>query len=156
MVSTLALSVWGQVGVGLLCLAVMVIAFALLVMRTNKIEHRRNHHRPVICVCEVNGRIGIVLRRDYDEASRRYWKQYYDGKHYDSGHVAAPDGRRLQVEPLFNFKAWSPEYYTICYGCYVERATFDVPAVWKDEPGQIAEAHQYFHGKPWSGSLINW
>ena len=156
MFGALTLSFWGQIGVGLLGLAFLVLIFVLLVMRTNRVEHCKNHHRPIICVCEVNGRIGIVLRGDYDEASRRYWKQYYDGKYYDAGHVAAPDGRRLKVEPLFNFIAWSPEYYTICCGCYVERATFDVPAVYKNEPSQISEAYQYFHGKPWSGNLIHW
>ena len=157
MFSTLLLSFWGQqIVAGLIILAMIVVLFTLLVRRTNRVEHRREHYRPIICVCEVNGRIGVVLRDDLHKASREYWKQYYDGRHYDSGHVAAPDGRRLKVEPLFNFKGWSPEYYTICISCYVEQATFDVPAVGKDDPGQIAEAYQYFHGKPWNGELIRW
>jgi hypothetical protein len=152
----LALSFVQEIVLGfLLALFSMPVAW-LLDWWISRSKHRSSYHRPIICVCEVNGRMGVVLRRDYNEASRQYWKQYYDGKHYDAGHVVAPEGRRLQVEPLFNFKAWSPEYYTICFGCYVERAIFDVPAVLKDESGQIAEAHQYFHGKPWNGQLISW
>ena len=150
------LSFWVQIGIGLSILVASILVLILVIWWGNKIEHRRSHHRPIICICEVNGRIGVVLRRDYDEASRRYWKQYYDGKNYDSGHIAAPDGCRLEVEPLFNFKAWSPEYYQICYGCYVERAIFYVPAVGKDQSSEIAEAYQYFHGKPWDGRITPW
>jgi hypothetical protein len=143
-----------QLGIGI---AVIVFLFGGLIYLSSYIERRRHYHMPIICVCEVNGRIGIVLRDDYHKASKEYWKRYYDGKaHYDFGHVSAPFGRRLKVGPMFNFKAGSDEYYTICAACYVEHAVFDVPAVYKDEPSQMAEAYQYFHGKPWDGKLISW
>lgn len=106
-------------------------------------------------MCEVNGRIGVVLRRDYDEASRNYWKPYYDATaKYDSGSSTAPYGHRLEVSPVFVF-TWSGGYYELAQGCYVERATFDVPHVAAAQLNPIAEAFQYFHGYPWDGRLVS-
>jgi len=145
----------------LLCLgAVVLVLFGVIVafgVMAQRYEDRRKYHRPIVCMCEVNGRIGVVLRRDYNKASRRYWKPYYDAeKIYDAGYISAPDGFRIEVSPIFVFKAYSQEYYTLAYSCYVERAIFDVPLISKGELNPIAKAYQYFHGKPWKGDLINW
>lgn len=113
--------------------------------------------RPVICVCKVQGRVGVVLREDYDSASRKYWKPYYDGEEdYDAGHITAPCGQRLELAPVFVFEPQSREYYTLCYSCYVEQATFEVPFVAKEDLNPIGEAWKYFHKCAWPGHLIHW
>jgi len=113
--------------------------------------------KPVVRVCEENGRVGVVLRRDYDAVSKAEWQPYIDGtKQHDPGHVVAPFGRRLQLEPVFVFKSGSPEYFTLMYYCFVERAEFYVPCLRDNQMNDIASAWQYIFGKPFTGHLINW
>ena len=121
------------------------------------LEHPRAYHRPVVRVCVVNGKVGVVLRQDYDNASRQYWDPYYRGiLRYDAGHISAASGRRVVVDPVFVFTLRSPEYYTRVYGCYVEEALFHVRRMPDDGLNPLAKAHQHIHGKPWDGQLVNW
>lgn len=148
-------STFGSLCGGLVLL--LVVYVVVQVIRGARLEHRQKYHRPIICICRVNGKIGVVLRKDYDKASQDYWKPYYDGKEdYDAGHIMAPSGRRLGVSPVFVFERGSKEYYTLCYGCYVEQADFEVPWVPKESLNPIGEAWQYLHKHPWSGHLITW
>lgn len=90
-----------------------------------------------------------MLRRDYEEASRRYWDRYYAGNiRYDANNIRASSGRLLEVSPVFVFRSGSSEYFTLMHGCYVERATFHVPSVLKGEINPIDSAYLYLHGKP--------
>jgi hypothetical protein len=145
---------------GILCsgaFLLLVVYVIVQVIRGSRLEHQQRYHRPIICVCRVDGRVGIVLRKDYESASHQYWKPYYDGKEdYDAGHIMAPCGRRLEVSKVFVFEPHSREYYTICYECYVEQAMFEVPWVPKENLNPIGEAWQYLHKRPWSGHLITW
>lgn len=118
---------------------------------------KKDRTKPIVCVCEEQGRVGVVLRKDYESASKTEWQFYIDGKkEHDPGHISAPYGRRLQPEPVFVFKTGSPEHYTLMYYCFVERAEFFVPHVVGNQKNTLGAAWQYIHGKPWSGYLINW
>lgn len=123
-----------------------------------RIRNRWQYHRPVICVCRVGpGRTGVVLCDDFHRASREYWKRYTAGKeHYDAGHIAAPSGHRIGVSPMFVFDDTSREYLTLVHRCYVEQATFHVPAVYGENLNPIGKACRYIFGKPFNGQLINW
>jgi hypothetical protein len=149
----------------ILAVFLLFVVWSVPAITINWYRERRNQRRPIICVCYVNGfanrMIGVALRRDYDKASKEYWKRYFSGKeHYDAGHIAAPDGRRIKIPNTFVFKASSPLFYTLVYGCYVERAEFDVPPVAPvgDERSNhsMTEAYRYITGREWDGHLINW
>lgn len=123
-----------------------------------RIRNRWRFHRPVICVCRVGPRrTGVVLRDDFHRASREYWKRRLTGKeHYDAGHIGAPDGHRIDVSPVFVFEDTSREYLTLVHRCYVEQATFHVPAAFGDNLNPIDKTCRCIFGKPFDGQFINW
>lgn len=136
----------------LIVLATLWSVFYLVPRKEN-----RERTKPIICVCEEQGRVGVVLRKDYEAASKAEWQPYIDGtKDHDPGHISAPYGRRLQPEPVFVFKSGSPEYYTLMYYCFVERAEFFVPHVVGNQTNTLGVAWQHIHGNPWSGHMIKW
>lgn len=145
---------------GLVLLAMMVLVALLVVFIIfywGPREIKRERTKPVVCVCEEHGRVGVVLRRDYDAASKAEWQPYIDGgKDHDPGHVSAPFGRRIRVEPVYVFSKYSKEYFTLMYYCFVERAEFHVPEVRSEDMNNIDAACRHIHGKQWSGNLIDW
>ncbi len=117
----------------------------------------RERHRPVVCVCRVNDRVGVVLRKDHNRGSRMEWAPYMKGEeHYDRIAEARCLGRILVVPNVFTFRG-GPELDTLLYGCYVEEAIFSVPRLdGGTTPKRMLEnAHEHFHGKPWDGSFVH-
>gem|GEM_PF-5398299 len=110
-----------------------------------------SHWKPVICVCSVDGRIGIVLHRDYHRATRRYWRKVrllkwlswkfqIGEKHYEwSPVIPSAQGLLLKVSPVFvlenrsndvnldNIVGGINSFQVIAARCYIEKATFEVP-----------------------------
>jgi hypothetical protein len=112
-------------------------------------QRKRTYDKPVVCICQVNDRVGVVLRSDSNKASHDFWKPHITGKiRYDHGSAAAWRGRYMNVKPVFVFRPDSNEYANLLNGCYVERATFEVPHQSGDERAKFLEAFKYFHGFP--------
>lgn len=149
---------WTTIGLAFLGVVALVVLFVLwVVYYWAPREQKRERTKPIVCICEEQGRIGVVLRKDCDTASKAEWQPYIDGtERHDPGHVSAPFGRRLKVEPVYVFKKYSKEYFTLMYYCFVERAEFYVPDVRDEDMNNISAAWQYIHGEPWQGQLINW
>ena len=124
------------------------ITIALLLAMILFVEHRkRNRYRkPVVCVCEVNGKIGLVLRQDLDNASRAHWAPYCSGnEQHDPGFISAPFGINLEVSPMFVFSdRLSDEFRALVSGCFVEKSSFEVPR--HAEVDQYDEAKRYLYG----------
>lgn len=111
--------------------------------------------RPVVCICEVNGIIGLLLRKDYDEASKAHWKNVTDGDGwwdpcrsdgYNGDLLHIPDGL------VFRFKKRSPEHLAFAEGnLFLERATFYVPETCyqalPDPKKEFERAQLHFYGK---------
>ena len=124
-----------------------VIGLIRNAIRNSRSYAKQYYDFPVICICEVQGRVGFVLRRDYDKASTDFWKQYRTGKvRYDKGHICARYGRYLEVKPVFVLRAGSKEFKDLTYG-YCERATFEVPLESRDDAATYRKAYEYFYGK---------
>lgn len=137
----------GQFHVGWLLTLMGFVFFCLWIIR----KRRQPGRKPVICVCECNGCYGVVLRDDYNKASYAHWEPYHNGeKQYDWGHISAPRGRLLEVEPVFVFRDFNL-LYTITVDCYTESAEFYVPMIPKGEPGDIKAAWTYLFGKEYAG-----
>lgn len=148
---------WIDIGLTITLVTTVVLWVLWGVYYSTPKRKRLARTKPVVRVCKEHGRVGVVLRKDYDAASKAEWQPYIDGtKQHDPGHVAAPDGTRLQPATMFIFKSGSPEYYTLVYHCFVERAEFYVPIIRKEDMDNIASAWQYIFGKPFTGRLINW
>ena len=147
------------IGYGFLAImAFVVIAVLWDIFYATPKEIQQERTKPIVCVCEEQGRIGVVLRKDYDAASKAEWQPYIDGKkRHDHGHVSAPFGRRLMVDPIFVFsRLTTDEYFTLMYHCFVERAEFHVPHIRNEDMNDLNTAWQYIFGKPFEGQLIKW
>lgn len=86
--------------------------------------------RPVICVCQVDGKVGVVLRQDYDRASQDCWTEVSQLSKKEPGKKSsgfAP--HRVVVEPVFLFKADCPKLKRIIERCFPEKAIFHLPIV---------------------------
>jgi|SRR3989344_1175920 len=139
--------------------AVGIVALCLFAGWTEvRAGNKRTFGRPVICVCKVDSRrVGVALRDDLHRSSRKYWKRYLQGKErYDAFHIVAPSGHRIDVCPVYVFEDYSREYLTLVSRCYVEQATFHVPAENLAGPNPIDEACRYIFGRPFDGKFINW
>lgn len=114
---------------------------------------RAKHHHPIVCVCKVNNRIGVVLRRDHNRASERHWGRrmpyYFSNKKRGTSFPWI-----LDVSPVFVFEDESREYKTLITDCRTEVAVFSVPPV-GDNTTMLVQAHQHFFNKPWDGKLIS-
>jgi hypothetical protein len=142
-----------QVLVGGVIAVVIMFAIRLILKKINVWIDRR----PIVCVCEVNGRVGVVLRKNYNKASKLFWRPYLQGKtpHYNNEHNALFEGRLISVKPIFVFKSGSREYRTLVSGCYVEKATFEVPFIEECELPvlELHIAHKHIYGRQWNGML---
>jgi hypothetical protein len=105
--------------------------------------HPGPHRPPVVCVCKVNGRVGIVLRSDYQKASRAHWRQFQKGKaKYDSGFITASNGHIIEVKPVFVFcEAHRELFEALARSCYVERAVFEVPVCFGEDTATKARRY---------------
>lgn len=142
------------VGIALVGLYLIAVGVCGIVAAARK---RRGRNIPVICVCFVQGRIGVVLRKDYDTASQKYWQPYLEGKEkYDFGYITQPQGCRLKVSPVFVFDPLSKEYATLARSCYVEQAVFDVPHLPKsmDDTDTMEAAWLHIFGYQWGHIFI--
>jgi len=133
---------------------VFLLFFSFLIgigIRRLHVKKREQYNRPVICICRVNGYIGVVVRSDLEAASSAFWKPFRDGtKRYDHEHLLAPLGVRIQVPRTFLFKGFSPEYYTLVRRCYVEQSVFDVDGQLVDDIDSFREAYLYVYGRTWT------
>ncbi len=114
------------------------------VTRLQLMKTKKKITKPVICICEVNGLIGVVLRQDYDLASRCFWNSIRKagGKKGDDIDVVRPI--LINVQPVFVFKAKSKEIQDLKRQCYVERAMFMVPNVSNFPNHNVADVFEYF------------
>jgi hypothetical protein len=95
--------------------------------------------KPVVCVCRIDGRVGIVLQRDLQKSARKYWWKYRLGKKcWECNTLTSIDKRRsgnyightIGVDPTFvlNDDIGSGGVLdSILERCYVEQAAFYVP-----------------------------
>ncbi len=131
---------------------------------------------PKLYRCFVNGVFGIVLAKDYDRASRKFWKRVFNKeKLYGTG----GESPRFIIEPTFLFSDFAPTKRTrligdvfcmkeFCVGCSVENRDFYIPphdgshsitrghgndffteiCYWEqlDRLYTFEEAYQYVHG----------
>lgn len=102
--------------------------------------------RPIVCVCELNDVAGIVLRSDYDAASKAHWNAVVRGEiRYDPGQSTAYHGTLIPIprEKIFVFGVRSMEHKTVTHTCglFLERATFLLPieGTWNDMPDPQTE-----------------
>ncbi|MDO8512369.1 MAG: hypothetical protein Q7S57_03790 [bacterium] len=86
--------------------------------------------RPIVYMCRPNGskRIGFVLRRDFQKAEKKFWKEkrrqdVWHGK----GWTGEWDAVRIPVAPVFVFDADLPTYNLLKKYCYLQEAVFLVP-----------------------------
>jgi hypothetical protein len=112
---------------------------------------RHSARRPIVCRHEVNCMVGLVLREDYDEASRLFWEPFHLGKSkLDPKSHQARYGRRIPIEHVFvftsDFASNSPEYLELLSRCFVEQATFKVPEVSEEELNPLSKASAHFFG----------
>jgi hypothetical protein len=101
---------------------------------------------PLVCVCEINGVVGVVRRSDYNKASRRYWRKH----RFDTGALPDGRGRIISVSPTFTFKVVkgesNPRLQTLIKDCRVERACFAVEPFYPETAGLFADAWRHIHG----------
>jgi hypothetical protein len=142
-----------------LCLPLIIIVNVGRHLIRGWIEHR--HNARIWCMCEVNRRIGFVVREDYDAASKKYWQTDQTRSGYrnrDFGHIAAHDGRLLDIDPGkvividIRTKEGRDKFHTLAYGRLLERRLFRVP----DQETPMEEAYLRIKGRPWQGQYINW
>src|SRR3989344_3747932 len=116
----------------------LILGVAFLLSAAGLFFWQRWHlRRPVVCVCLVNGCVGVVLRKDYNKASRRHWRLVQDGTVVYEQYAL---GRVVEVRPTFFF-TWETEgpnqkLRRLLDSCYVERAALWVPSLF---PGQVVK-----------------
>lgn len=106
--------------------------------------------RPVVRVCQVGGRIGIVLRSDQEKASRKYWKKMRKIEKQHETHVSLhPRGQIIPVTPVYVFNPGYSPYYILVNMCRPEQAVFHVPDPYQTDQGALKDAHRHFFGREW-------
>lgn len=108
----------------------------------------------LICVCQVNGRVGIILMSDFLKASKAYWKQFHNGsREYADWRMDARTGNVIPVpddkvfvfrKEAFNFEDSGDKngFNAIIERCLAQRAVFDVPSI--DDPNSGRKARKHF------------
>lgn len=107
------------------------------------IVKKQNTIKPVVCICEINGTVGVVLRRDYDTASQEYWRKIREVGEKKNGRTDASQPVYLRVKPVFVFKAKSSNLERIKSMCHVEGAYFRVPMVPHSDVNDMPVALEY-------------
>jgi len=134
----------------LISLIMIVALLSRAVVRT-VIAEKRWDRRPIIAVCEVNGKIGVVRWEDYVAAVEAHFEPYRAGKKsYDHGHSMAPHGQRISVNPTFLFTkgcGWLNKHYQrLTGGCYVIRVEFELHRqIAGSDEEVLREAQKYLH-----------
>ena len=132
-----------------------------------------NRKRPVVCVCQINGLAGLVLKEDLEQASKIHWTVESDKwrralKEHNLSTIAnmlSPAPWRAFVRPVFVFHPDSNGFRSLRSTCFVEEAVFFVPT---DENSfsitatsdhnilEFEKAYQHFFGEPYQprGELV--
>jgi len=100
----------------------------------------------VILVCLIDNRGGIVLRDDYEKASRKHWQAYTErGARFDHDTGMVSRGVLLKVEPTFVFDLkemrHEQEFKLILHACFPEKGIFHVPMSPERPEGQEWPTH---------------
>ena len=100
----------------------------------------------IVLVCVIDNRGGIVLRDDYEKASREHWKPYSEGLvPFDHGAGMMSCGVLLKVQPTFVFDLkemrHEQEFKLILHTCFPEKGIFHVPMPPKRPGGQEWPTH---------------
>ncbi|MES3006081.1 MAG: hypothetical protein V4664_03995, partial [Patescibacteria group bacterium] len=113
----------------------------------------RLDHRPAICVCKQKGFIAVVLRRDYDKASRAHWKKFRkQPRKYNPRDHSANFGQLIRIPKTFVFRTTPgagyefDKYEAIVQRCFVERAEFYVPRLEENQRDETAALIHIFKG----------
>lgn len=113
---------------GFLLTFVGTLAVAGAYVRYRAWRAERQRRPKVLCVCELNGMMGVCSRADYDFASRTQWRPFLRGENeYDHGNLVSRAGHRIVVSPTFIFHRGSPEYKALVSRSYLERAVIHMP-----------------------------
>jgi len=118
-------------------------------LRARRKKHEERPAPPVVCVCQINSLVGVVLRENYDRASKEFWSSYRRGMRYPVGET--PLGQRLWAPHTYVFSKDSRALQAILKGCFAEIATFEVSAR-PDQQNDGKAAYQHFFGRqphPW-------
>lgn len=120
-----------------------------LLNKLNKPESKK----PLVCVCQENGRVGIILMSDFLEASEAYWKKYQNGdRQYAGWRMDARTGNVIPVpseklfifyKDAFNFESSDDKnsFNSIIERCFAQRAVFEVYHIKDSTVGQKARKH---------------
>ena len=113
------------------------------------IDESRPRRTPIVCVHQLLGRVGVVTRKDYDEASRRYWRTHGNGEQLNE-RGPADLGWVIPVLPIFVFTRDSEELRKLLNSCHVEYASFWIPdeRIWQVPRNDIGAAWAHIHGRP--------
>ncbi len=95
---------------------------------------------PIVCVCEVNCRIAVVLADDFWAATVNFWNKVRAGDEaYDAAEFRAYSGRLIPIPEgqVVVFQCDDPEYGELAKCCFVQRATFEVPLITQENRQEI-------------------
>ena len=115
-------------------------------------------HHPVVLICQVNGRVGVVLKKDFELASFHYWDRQSKLLHQMSVGGTRVSGNasvvRQLVEPMFVFSSESEFYKFLLSKCFVERGDFRVGQISESAPREFAKAYKHFFGETFSAESL--
>ena len=128
-----------------------------------------NVFKPVVCVCYVNDRVGIALKRDLNRVSRKYWRECQRELIWEYWMIAGliwilrimgiPNDRRVspylhhtyrteaEDQYVFVFKRGSKLFNFLSSICFFESGDFEVPKLFFDETYSFFEAYRHFFGR---------
>lgn len=113
------------------------------------------NEKPLICVCQENDRVGIILMSDFLKASAAYWKKYQNGdEEYADCRMDARTGNVIPVpseklfifyKDAFNFESSDDRdgFNSIMERCLAQRAVFEVYHINDSSVGQKARKHLF-------------
>jgi len=107
-----------------------------------KIKDKINQHLPpLIYTCNFKEKVGVVTKKDYDDAlnSRKIH--------------SIP----LKIDNIFVFYQYSKEYLTVLFSCSSESRSFYVPDTapinYEESSALLEEAWRHIHNKPYKSEV---
>ncbi len=135
----------------LLLLAFLSMPFAVLALHYSlRLALLWLASKPVVCVCRVENRLGVVLRKDHEKHSRKFWKSVAKMELNSGSKFAVPlRGIAIPVGPIYVFPPDSRALRTLLDKCRVEQSAFNVPEFFQDDVYALKDAHKYLFGREW-------